>query len=390
MSLFGSSPEDNTGTNAKGITSQFSLFDGDGNGSGGPAHQDSGMPHSKRTAPHDLLKTLLPREDAPGAYTEAYDAVVQSEDRAEKGGVTADEVRKMLATTGLPSEEQDRIHRMLFANDQQAGQVLGRNEFNVFLALTALAQEGEDPTFDTIDERQNTLPTPKIGYIDDLQSSHDSHSDRPQTAETDESTISQRQPRHSATFAFPDHDPWASPDVPRAAPELLNGASERATSSAMPHSLTFPTAGRKPSYDSMNNGRGSIDNLGSRSSFGNGTWVDPFPANSAGFMDDTAATFGGGFENLGQDRTQTSTNNLSRTLGGGKIPAPKEDEIISITMLPEKEGIFMFQHRNYEVKSHRRNTSVIRRFSDFAWLHDCLTKRYPFRQIPLLPPKRVG
>jgi len=52
--------------------------------------------------------------------------------------------------------------------------------------------------------------------------------------------------------------------------------------------------------------------------------------------------------------------------------------------------VFLFQHRNYEVASSRRTTKVIRRYSDFVWLLDCLHKRYPFRQLPLLPPKRVG
>ena len=50
----------------------------------------------------------------------------------------------------------------------------------------------------------------------------------------------------------------------------------------------------------------------------------------------------------------------------------------------------MFQHRNYEVASSRRNSKVVRRYSDFVWLLDCLHKRYPFRQLPLLPPKRVA
>lgn len=50
----------------------------------------------------------------------------------------------------------------------------------------------------------------------------------------------------------------------------------------------------------------------------------------------------------------------------------------------------MFQHHNYEVSSQRRASKVIRRYSDFVWLLDCLHKRYPFRVLPLLPPKRVG
>jgi sorting nexin-8 len=58
--------------------------------------------------------------------------------------------------------------------------------------------------------------------------------------------------------------------------------------------------------------------------------------------------------------------------------------------MPEKEGIFMFQHHNYEVMSQRRGGKVVRRYSDFVWLLDCLHKRYPFRVLPLLPPKRMA
>jgi sorting nexin-8 len=61
-----------------------------------------------------------------------------------------------------------------------------------------------------------------------------------------------------------------------------------------------------------------------------------------------------------------------------------------VTLMPEKEGMFMFQHHNYEVGSLRRGSKVIRRYSDFVWLLECLHKRYPFRVLPLLPPKRVG
>lgn len=33
---------------------------------------------------------------------------------------------------------------------------------------------------------------------------------------------------------------------------------------------------------------------------------------------------------------------------------------------------------------------MVRRYSDFAWLFDCLLKKYPFRQVPLLPPKKIA
>ena len=38
----------------------------------------------------------------------------------------------------------------------------------------------------------------------------------------------------------------------------------------------------------------------------------------------------------------------------------------------------------------RSGEPVSRRYSDFVWLLDCLVKRYPFRLLPSLPPKRVG
>lgn len=90
-------------------------------------------------------------------------------------------------------------------------------------------------------------------------------------------------------------------------------------------------------------------------------------------------------------------------VGGGSNPPPDlgrsigrasgasgTEEVLTITAIAEKEGVFLFQHRNYEVASSKRTTKVVRRYSDFVWLLDCLHKRYPFRQLPLLPPKRVG
>lgn len=36
------------------------------------------------------------------------------------------------------------------------------------------------------------------------------------------------------------------------------------------------------------------------------------------------------------------------------------------------------------------NTTVVRRYSDFVWLNDLLLRRYPFRLVPVLPPKRLS
>lgn len=90
----------------------------------------------------------------------------------------------------------------------------------------------------------------------------------------------------------------------------------------------------------------------------------------------------------GEDPNETTPRR--RSLGIARSTNPNVEETVAITLLPEKEGMFMFQHRNYEVKSARRGSTVVRRYSDFVWLLDCLQKRFPFRQLPLLPPKRVS
>ncbi|KAF9101153.1 Sorting nexin mvp1 [Mortierella sp. AM989] len=65
-------------------------------------------------------------------------------------------------------------------------------------------------------------------------------------------------------------------------------------------------------------------------------------------------------------------------------------DTIRMSFAPEKEGIFLFKHTNYIVESKNRQTTVIRRYSDFWWLREVLAKRFPFRILPDLPPKRLG
>ncbi|OBA21231.1 hypothetical protein METBIDRAFT_31804 [Metschnikowia bicuspidata var. bicuspidata NRRL YB-4993] len=68
---------------------------------------------------------------------------------------------------------------------------------------------------------------------------------------------------------------------------------------------------------------------------------------------------------------------------------------IKIKEVPEKEGL-LFKHINYAI-THEISLGitgpagvkkVIRRYSDFVWLLEFLLKKYPFRVIPGLPPKK--
>lgn len=51
----------------------------------------------------------------------------------------------------------------------------------------------------------------------------------------------------------------------------------------------------------------------------------------------------------------------------GIPPSRGSEEVVTVSVLPEKEGMFMFQHRNYQIASTKRASRVVRRYSDFVW-----------------------
>jgi len=80
-------------------------------------------------------------------------------------------------------------------------------------------------------------------------------------------------------------------------------------------------------------------------------------------------------------------------------------EEINVT-IHGQQGLFFNRFTVYSVQSYSRGAAVYRRFvsvslppgshlskcrySEFVFLWDCLVKRYPFRLLPQLPPKRIG
>ena len=161
---------------------------------------------------------------------------------------------------------------------------------------------------------------------------------------------------------------------PTAAKPLRNGMTEpsRTTSAFTTHSgdgSTTAAISTEPAVDGAGGGWGL-----------EGPSQSEFPQQSG--------MSSGGFGSSGDHHG--ASGNTRRSLGGGRVYNKSIEETVTVTLLPEKEGMFMFQHHNYEVKCVRKASAVIRRYSDFVWLLDCLHKRYPFRQLPLLPPKRVA
>lgn len=55
-----------------------------------------------------------------------------------------------------------------------------------------------------------------------------------------------------------------------------------------------------------------------------------------------------------------------------------------------QQGFLLNRHMVYAVSTTRGGEAVHRRYSEFAYLWDCLVRRYPFRLLPALPPKRVN
>lgn len=184
-------------------------------------------------------------------------------------------------------------------------------------------------------------------------------------------------------------DPWGSPELHRnhnheapPEPRTLNGyGSVRSTNNAWSgNSIEGTGQPEVAREDIANQNAGALP-----SSSGSGWDGNPaVPEGLTGF-DGPSRGFAPGDPNpLAPPSAQRRPIGITRTVNN------QVEEFVTINLLNEKEGVFMFQHRNYEVKSTRRGSTVVRRYSDFVWLLDCLQKRFPFRQLPLLPPKRVS
>lgn len=207
------------------------------------------------------------------------------------------------------------------------------------------------------------------------------------------------------TMNDPEDDPWGSPDLHRNhqhpdvsrsngnGPANGHGFDGLSTNAPELHqrttsTFTTTTIGSGPPSGRQSAASGTVpENLG-------GDWNYFGGASSSPDQDFVGAPNNQVTSPFGALPSRESAANPSaashtRTISGSRIGSGAEENIL-VTLMPEKEGMFMFQHHNYEVTSTRRGSKVIRRYSDFVWLLDCLHKRYPFRVLPLLPPKRVA
>jgi sorting nexin-8 len=114
------------------------------------------FPTPKKAARGSLVKSLLPASDVPDSYIDAFDSLLETGEGAGAGSrLSVQDLRKLVGSSGLPSDTQSKILDVVSQPDQETTG-LGRNEFNVLFALIGLAQEGEEVTLDSVDERKKS------------------------------------------------------------------------------------------------------------------------------------------------------------------------------------------------------------------------------------------
>lgn len=117
------------------------------------------MPTPKKQNRQNFVKNLLPATQVPDYYVDAYDTVLNSQERRGAGagagaGVSLTAVRKLLQSSGLTAGDQEKVLNIVLPAGQESRSTLERGEFNVLLALVGLAQEEEELSLDAVDERR--------------------------------------------------------------------------------------------------------------------------------------------------------------------------------------------------------------------------------------------
>jgi sorting nexin-8 len=113
-----------------------------------------GLPTPKKAGRGSLVKSLLPASSVPDLYIDAFDAILDAGDRAGNG-ISMEGAKKLLAESRVSRDAQAKILEIVGQPGQESVG-LGRNEFNVLFALIGLAQEGDDVTLDSVDERKKS------------------------------------------------------------------------------------------------------------------------------------------------------------------------------------------------------------------------------------------
>ncbi|RIA94928.1 hypothetical protein C1645_758680 [Glomus cerebriforme] len=247
------------------------------------------------------ISSILSEVPLPEIYLSAFSIASPN-----AGTVSITALNKILSISGLPHATIEKILNLAAPTNSSR---VNRGEFNVALALVALAQKHMDVSIENLIEHKQDLPEPILNNLESINFNRN----------LSFSAISSRPPALPSLQA---DDPWAIPSS--------NGYTGYTEYTAEPSSHFTPSTS---------------------------TVVTPPVTGILNRVEDFQWFL--------------------------------DMDVITIKFAPEREG-FLFKHVNYIVESQKRETTVVRRYSDFWWLMECLVKRYPFRILPALPPKKIG
>lgn len=167
MSLFGESspePRRNTPTSLFDDTSPQTPQKARKGGGGLFADQDdaagdTGSPWDSAFTPKkqdrsDLIKNLLPADAVPDHYVDTFDALIE-EGFVQGAGVSQKGFEKVLGGSSLTPASRSKILEITGGGNWDK-KTFVRGEINVLLSLIGLAQEGEEVSLDSVDERRKS------------------------------------------------------------------------------------------------------------------------------------------------------------------------------------------------------------------------------------------
>ena len=119
------------------------------------------IPERRTRSRAEVLASLLPVEETPTKYADAYHAALRDDSAGPRGKhVGAVGVAKMFAAAKLRPDQQTHIMNVLAVGDDDDGDsgavALDEAAFGVLLALVGLAQEGEIVSLDGVDDRRRS------------------------------------------------------------------------------------------------------------------------------------------------------------------------------------------------------------------------------------------
>lgn len=113
----------------------------------------------KQQSRAELIRRLLPADDAPETYIDVYESILRQDGSNSGRRIPAAGIAKLFAMARLDADAQATIMAVV-APGNASDVTLGQNEFNVLLALVGLAQEGDVISLDSVDERKSSKLKP--------------------------------------------------------------------------------------------------------------------------------------------------------------------------------------------------------------------------------------